>query len=153
MLSLSPIKILIILLVVLLVVGPEKLPQIARQVGGAWRALKGLSSRVEEEVRSSLPDLPSTGDLARYARSPATLLDRLATMGGDDGLKADPGADEGIEAPEAPIQPDPGAPSPASAASTAATPSAAATSTQPPRSSATSTPRPVAPLGVDPSLN
>jgi hypothetical protein len=94
------------------VVGPEKLPQIARQVGGAWRTLKSLSSRVEEEVRSSLPDLPSTGDLARYARSPATLLDRLATMGADDDLIADPGVTAGVEANDAPLQPDPGAPSP-----------------------------------------
>mgnify|MGYP006269802909 CR=1 FL=1 len=143
MLSLSPIKILIILLVVLLVVGPDKLPQIARQVGGAWRALKGLSSRVEEEVRSSLPDLPSTGDLARYARSPATLLDRLAGMSGSDELKEDPGADGALESSEAPLQPDPAAPQPSPQPSAPASPAP---------TGATAV-RPVTPQGVDPSLN
>lgn len=111
MLSLSPIKILIILIVALLVVGPEKLPQIARQVGGAWKAFRNLSSKVEEEVRSSIPDLPSTGDLARYARSPATLLDRLAGLDANE-LRPDPGALEEMRIPEPGISPDPAAPVP-----------------------------------------
>ena len=137
MLSLSPIKILIILIVALLVVGPEKLPQIARQVGGAWKAFRSLSSKVEEEVRSSIPDLPSSGDLARYARSPSTLLDRLAGIGNDH-LAPDPGAPLPVVAPQSGLTPDPGAPN---------------ASVRPPEPAPPSTtPRP--PLGeIDPSLN
>ena len=105
MLTLSPVKILIILVVAALLVGPDKLPQVARQVGGAWRACRDFSKKVEDQVRSNVPDLPSTNDLARYARSPVALLDSLAkldsdglkkdpgpvTEGGDDGLVVDPG--------------------------------------------------------------
>lgn len=149
MISLSPIKIMIILLVVLLVVGPDKLPQIARQVGEAWRALKSLSQRVEHEVRSSLPDLPSTGDLARFARSPVTLLDRLATMSNnDDALTPDVGADMAGEGSDAPLQPDPGAPAP-SVRSQSSAPRDLPTSPAQPRP----TQRSVAPQGFDPSLN
>ncbi len=68
MLNLSPIKLLIVLIVALLVVGPDRIPQISKQLGAGWRTLRGLSSRIEAEVRSSVPDLPSTGDIARYAR-------------------------------------------------------------------------------------
>ena len=78
MLNLSPLKLLIVLIVALLVAGPDKLPQIARQLGGAWKAFRSFSTKLEEEIRSSVPDLPSTGDLARFARSPVALLDKLA---------------------------------------------------------------------------
>jgi TatA/E family protein of Tat protein translocase len=89
-LTLSPVKILIILVVAALLVGPDKLPQVARQVGGAWRAFRDFSKKVEDQVRSNVPDLPSTNDLARYARSPVALLDSLAKLD-SDGLKKDPG--------------------------------------------------------------
>ena len=42
MLSISPVKILIVLVVAMILVGPDKLPQVARQIGGAWRALKSF---------------------------------------------------------------------------------------------------------------
>lgn len=92
MLSLSPIKILIVIVVALLLVGPDKLPQVARQLGGAWNAFRRFTKKVEDDVRSSMPDLPSSGDLARYARSPVALLDSLAKMT-DEELKPDPGID------------------------------------------------------------
>ena len=75
---LSPFKILVIVAVVLLLLGPDKLPEVAHKLGSSWRALKRLQERVESEVREALPDLPSTGDLARMARSPVNLLNQLA---------------------------------------------------------------------------
>ena len=106
MLSLSPLKIVIVLVVALVLVGPDKLPGLARQIGGAWRAFRSFSSKVETEVRSTMPDLPSTGDIARLARSPVAFLDSLAELNTDplvpdsgavasaqgDALRADPGA-------------------------------------------------------------
>ena len=86
---------------------------------------------MEAEVRSTIPDLPSTGDIARFARSPVALLDSLAKLEKDD-LKPDPGvtaAEVGSDA----LQPDPAAP---------------VVGPVPPR------PRPSAPDGgFDPSLN
>jgi sec-independent protein translocase protein TatB len=129
-LNLSPLKILIVLVVTLLVVGPDRLPQIARQLGGAWKALRSFSTKVEEEVRSNMPDLPSTGDLARFARSPVALLDKLAGLD-EKGLTKDRSQDVADAGDE--LVPDPGAPRPEEAPSPRRPPPAAS--------------------GFDPSLN
>jgi TatA/E family protein of Tat protein translocase len=77
-LDLSPIKIVIIIAVILIVLGPDKLPQAAHQLGSAWRALKEWQARIEQEVRDVVPDLPRTSDIARVVRSPVSLLNTLA---------------------------------------------------------------------------
>ena len=78
MLSLSPAKLLVILIIALIVLGPEKLPQLARQLGAAWHDLRRLRSRLENEVRSTFPDLPPAHEVAQVMRSPLAFLDRLA---------------------------------------------------------------------------
>jgi TatA/E family protein of Tat protein translocase len=75
---LSPVKIMVIVAVVLLLMGPDKLPEVAHRLGSSWRALKRLQERVESEVRDAIPDLPSTGDIARIVRSPVNLLNQLS---------------------------------------------------------------------------
>lgn len=69
---------MVVVAVVLLLLGPDKLPEVAHKLGSSWRALKRLQEKVETEVRSAIPDLPSTGDIARIARSPVNLLNQLA---------------------------------------------------------------------------
>jgi len=76
--SLSPIKLLVIAAVIMLLMGPDKLPDVAHKLGAAWRTVKKLQEKVEAEVREAIPDLPSTGDIARIARSPVNLLNQLA---------------------------------------------------------------------------
>ena len=78
MFGLSPIKIMFVVAAVLVLLGPDKLPDVAHKLGSSWRALKRLQERVEAEVREAIPDLPSTGDIARMARSPVNLLNSLA---------------------------------------------------------------------------
>src|SRR5580698_5856390 len=78
MLSLSPAKLLVILVIALIVLGPEKLPQVARQIGAAWHDLRQWRSRIESEVRGAFPDLPPTHEVATIVRSPLAFLDRLA---------------------------------------------------------------------------
>ena len=107
MLSLSPFKIVIIVVVALVLVGPDKLPGLARQIGGAWKAFRSFSTTIETEVRSTMPDLPSTGDIARLARSPVAFLDSLAKLDIDP-LEPDPGVTKPTA--EGGLQPDPGAP-------------------------------------------
>jgi Sec-independent protein translocase protein TatA len=97
-LSLSPIKLLFVAAVIMLLMGPDKLPEMAHRIGAAWRALKRIQERVESEVREAIPDLPSTGDIARLARSPVSLLNQLAD-------RVD--AKEAADAPETPIPPEP----------------------------------------------
>ncbi len=69
---------MVIIAVVLVLLGPDKLPDVAHKLGSSWRAIKRLQERVEAEVREAIPDLPSTGDIARIARSPVNLLNSLA---------------------------------------------------------------------------
>jgi TatA/E family protein of Tat protein translocase len=80
-LNLDPSKLLIIAVVAVILLGPDKLPQVARQVGAAWRSFGEFRTRMESEVRSSIPDLPSSADIARLARSPSALLNHLSAMG------------------------------------------------------------------------
>ncbi len=119
MFDLSPLKILIIVAVIMLVMGPDKLPEVAQRLGAGWRALKGIQQRVESEVREAIPDLPTASEIARLARSPVSLLnqlaDRVATPGPDDEATASsdeataPDDDVPLLAPD--IRPSPPPPS------------------------------------------
>ena len=107
MFNLDPAKLLIIVVVAVILLGPDKLPQVARQVGGAWRSFNEFRHRMETEVRGSIPDLPSTTDIARLARSPSALLNHLSTMDGkgeDTAAEAANGAAAGAT-PETPPAP------------------------------------------------
>lgn len=55
--SLDPAKLLVVLVIALIVIGPERLPKAARQLGSAWRELSRIREKVTEEVRSAIPDL------------------------------------------------------------------------------------------------
>ncbi|MGH9172656.1 MAG: Sec-independent protein translocase subunit TatA/TatB [Acidimicrobiales bacterium] len=55
--GLDPVKILMVLLAAVVLLGPDRLPKAARQLGGFWRDLNTLRGRLESEVRSAIPDL------------------------------------------------------------------------------------------------
>ena len=114
MLNLDPAKLLVIAVVAVILLGPDKLPQFARQVGGAWRSFNEFRHRMETEVRSSIPDLPSSSDIARLARSPSALLNHLSNMGSDGDALASTPPLTSAEAPgnESELQPAPLAPLP-----------------------------------------
>jgi sec-independent protein translocase protein TatB len=94
-LNLDPSKLLIIAVVAVILLGPDKLPQVARQVGSAWRSFGEFRHRMESEVRSSIPDLPSSADIARLARSPSALLNHLSNMAPNGDEATDPDGGEG----------------------------------------------------------
>ena len=63
--SLGPEKIILILVVALIVFGPQRLPEIARQVGAAMRELRRMQDTVRDELEQVLhPDFapPSAGE-------------------------------------------------------------------------------------------
>ncbi len=82
MLDLSPTKLLIIFVVVVVLLGPKRLPEVARQLGAGWRKVRELHLRLDNELRQVAPDLPSSQDIVRFARSPVTLLNQLADVHG-----------------------------------------------------------------------
>jgi sec-independent protein translocase protein TatB len=88
---LSPAKVLVILVVALIVLGPDKLPKVARQIGGLWGDFQRFRERLESDVRGSFPDLPSTESIAQAVRSPLSFLDNLA----DSHLGGAPSAENG----------------------------------------------------------
>src|SRR5271155_1190754 len=88
MILLSPPKLLMILVIALIVLGPDKLPSTARRIGALWSDIKRWRTQLETEVRASFPDLPSTTEIARAVRSPISVLDRLADEHGTS--RADP---------------------------------------------------------------
>ena len=94
MLSLSPAKILVVLVIMLIVLGPDKLPGMARQIGATWHDFRTWRSKLETEVRGTFPDLPPTQEVARVVRSPLAFLDRLAAEHernlAEDGKGSDP---------------------------------------------------------------
>ena len=90
MLNLDPAKLLVIAVVAIILLGPDRLPHVARQVGGFWRTFNEYRHRMESQVRDSMPDLPSSVEIARLARSPSALLDHLSTMGTDSDKEAAP---------------------------------------------------------------
>lgn len=77
--SIDPSKIFVVLVVALIVLGPDKLPRLARQLGEAWAHLTQWRQRLETEVRDVFPDLPAPGRIMDAARSPLRLLDQLAS--------------------------------------------------------------------------
>ncbi len=84
MLNLDPGKLLVIGVVAIILLGPDRLPQVARQLGGAWRTFNEFRHRMESEVRNTMPDLPPTSEIARLARSPSALLNHLSNMSSDE---------------------------------------------------------------------
>ncbi len=98
---LSPAKLLVILVVALFVLGPDKLPRVARQIGSLWADFAKLRERLESDVRGSFPDLPSTDAISRAVHSPLAFLDGLADAHESESDTAPPGDD---------VPPDPGPP-------------------------------------------
>jgi sec-independent protein translocase protein TatB len=105
MFNLDPGKLLIIAVVAVILLGPDKLPQVARQAGGAWKTFNEFRHRMESEVRGSIPDLPSSAEIAHLARSPTALLNRLSEMGGPEAKAAEADSAHGALPDGAPIEP------------------------------------------------
>jgi sec-independent protein translocase protein TatB len=139
-LNLDPAKLLVIAVVAVILLGPDKLPQVARQVGAAWRSFGEFRHKMESEVRSSIPDLPSSADIARLARSPSALLNHLSNMDAEP----DPGADSTSADPRRDESPVTGLP---------ITPTDSAAPAPAPMPTPTPTPPTPAPSQADPSLN
>lgn len=56
MLNVGTPELLVILLVALIVLGPQKLPEVARQVGRAMAEVRKLTSGFEAEMRDALQE-------------------------------------------------------------------------------------------------
>jgi sec-independent protein translocase protein TatB len=119
--ALDPEKILAVLVIALIVLGPEKLPRVARQLGAAWRELTKFRDKVEREVRDAFPDVDLPKIPARPSAAVAGFLSDLtaplaaplpATSATQNGSAPDAAANE-ADTPAEPAQKvlaDPAAP-------------------------------------------
>jgi sec-independent protein translocase protein TatB len=108
MFSLNPEKLFIVLIVAMILLGPDKLPRLARQMGAGWAKLREFQQRIESEVRETMPDLPSSQEIARLARSPVSYLNSMAASTRDL-LVPDPAAPStDVSPPEGAWPVDPG---------------------------------------------
>lgn len=107
MFDFSPVKILLIAVVTIALLGPDKLPAVAQAIGSFWQLIRKWQSRVESEVRDIIPDLPDSAQLASYARSPLQLLNQLAEHATPEGAL---GSDESPSESPAPVMLTPNKP-------------------------------------------
>jgi Sec-independent protein translocase protein TatA len=89
-LNLDPAKLLVILVIALVVLGPERLPAVARQMAAVIKELNRVRDQVRDEVKSALPDV----DLPKIPRIPSA---RSAIAGLFEEPSARPGEKAGGE--------------------------------------------------------
>src|SRR6476646_6752502 len=114
--QLGPLEIAVVLLVALLVFGPHRLTELAKQVGGALRELK----KIQQNIRADLNDMMH--DESDGASPPPTLPPKTDGADGAEGAGTAPALDAGsgsngetAAAPEPerePTQPPPPPPEP-----------------------------------------
>ena len=99
--SLGPAEILVILVIALLVFGPNKMPDIAKQVGKGFREFR----RVQQHLKSELRDVVSEFDSPSTATVEQQAVPMLPPK--DDGAAAEAPSVEATPAPaaEAPVTP------------------------------------------------
>src|SRR5262245_62892152 len=88
--QLGPLEIAVVLLIALLVFGPNRLPELAKQVGGALRELK----KIQQNIRADLHDMMQ--DESDGAAPPPTLprLGEGAAAVGDSSAPSGNGSGE-----------------------------------------------------------
>lgn len=80
--ALDPAKILMILVIALIVLGPDRLPKAARQLGSYWRTLIQLRSKLEQEFRDAVPDFKEAFpdmELPRIPKNPRAAMSNFMT--------------------------------------------------------------------------
>jgi sec-independent protein translocase protein TatB len=100
--SFGPAKILIVLTVALIVLGPEKLPQMTRQIGKAWGDFRRFREHLEGEVRGALGE-----DLVRPFTPPwqsdgSSQPSAVSAGSGAEETTPDAGASDGAPGPDGP---------------------------------------------------
>ena len=77
--SLGPAEILVILVVALLVFGPNKLPEIGRQVGRGFREFRRVQQHLSSELHDVVSEFDSPSSDARAAEADRSRRSRRRT--------------------------------------------------------------------------
>ena|SRR5690349_15720682 len=109
--SLGPAEILVVLVIALLVFGPNKMPDIARQVGKGFREFRRVQQHLKSELRDVVSEFDSPTD-ATVAQQPAPMLPPKDTTAEDAPPTPDASAPSAPAAPAAEAPSSNGAPLP-----------------------------------------
>ncbi|MCC5951264.1 MAG: twin-arginine translocase subunit TatB [Acidimicrobiia bacterium] len=96
-------QLLVILLVALIVLGPDKLPEAARSVGKMFRQVRAVSSGFQQEMREAM-DAMDVSDTPSSS-TPANRTKTNGTNGSSTGRNLHPGLGKGPALPPAPPAP------------------------------------------------
>ncbi len=108
-------EILVIMVVALVVLGPERLPKVARTLGRWWGALQGYVNRIKADVNTSM-ELEELRQMERRIKAEAEALERSVQKAGSEVSsemrqieqeldKPTPTADKPLPPAEPPVQP------------------------------------------------
>ena len=114
--SLGPAEILVVLVIALLVFGPNKMPEIARQVGKGFREFRRVQQHLKSELRDVVSEFDSPSSTATVDQQAVPMLppnDAPSTdVASTDVTPAPPAATESTPGVTAPLpSPEPDAPS------------------------------------------
>jgi sec-independent protein translocase protein TatA len=105
--SLGPAEILVILVVALLVFGPNKMPEIAKQVGKGFREFR----RVQQHLKSELRDVVAEFDSPTTSGTPSVEQQAVPMLPPQDPSQDDAPADPPAASAPSPPSSEPDAPS------------------------------------------
>ena len=60
--GIGPLELLLILVIFTVVVGPEKIPDVARRLGRAVRAFRGATTQITEQIDREVRSIQEDGD-------------------------------------------------------------------------------------------
>ncbi len=112
--SLGPAEILVVLVIALLVFGPNKMPDIARQVGKGFREFKRVQQHLKSELRDVVSEFDSPSSTPTTGSDPVPMLppkdDAEATPAVAPPDSPGPAPAASAELPAPTPAPEPGAP-------------------------------------------
>ena len=76
-------EILLVMVVALIVIGPERLPQVARSVGQWWGRIQRYVSKVKQEINTSI-ELDELRKMQRDMKAEADALQRSVQQAGNE---------------------------------------------------------------------
>jgi sec-independent protein translocase protein TatB len=74
-------ELFVIIIIALLFVGPDKLPQVAKTVGTGLRDLRRMANLTQTELQSAMNDLAREVERVPEAKAKAELNDKLSSLG------------------------------------------------------------------------
>ena len=106
--SLGPAEILVVLVIALLVFGPNKMPEIAKQVGKGFREFRRVQQHLKSELRDVVAEFDSPSSTPTVEQQPVPMLPPKDAAS-DDSAPVTPAPTPEASAPATPVVETPAA--------------------------------------------